>query len=88
MSWVCELTEDARNDLHDLPKAIQERVARVINQMATDPFHGNVKALRGREWKSVFRRRIGDYRLLFTTGRERNTVIILRILLRSGKTYR
>ena len=23
MSWVCELTEDARKDLRDLPKAIE-----------------------------------------------------------------
>ena len=45
MSWVCELTEDAKNDLRDVSKAIQERVARVMMQMATDPFQGNVKAL-------------------------------------------
>jgi hypothetical protein len=35
-------------------------------QMATDPFQGNVKALQGKEWRGVFRRRIGDYRLLFS----------------------
>jgi hypothetical protein len=28
MSWVCELTEDAKKDLRDVPKALQERVAR------------------------------------------------------------
>lgn len=58
MSWVCELTEDAR------------------------------KALRGKEWRGVFRRRIGDYRLLFSVSREQATVTVLRILLRSGETYR
>ena len=63
-------------------------VARVMTQMAADPFQGNVKALHGEEWKGVFRRRIGDYRLLFTADRERNTVRVARILLRSGKTYR
>jgi mRNA-degrading endonuclease RelE of RelBE toxin-antitoxin system len=88
MSWVCELTEDAKKDLRDVPKAIQERVARVMMQMATDPFQGNVKALQGKEWTGVSRRRIGDYRLLFSASREQGTVTILRILLRSGKTYR
>jgi mRNA-degrading endonuclease RelE of RelBE toxin-antitoxin system len=63
MSWVCELTEDAKKDLRDVPKAIQERVARVMMQMGTDPFQG-------KEWRGVFRRRIGDYRLLFTASRE------------------
>jgi len=35
-------------------------------QMATDPFQGNVKALQGKEWRGVFHRRIGDYRLLLS----------------------
>ena len=47
MNWACEFSKDAEADLEDLPKAIQKRVARVIAQMATDPFQGNVKALRG-----------------------------------------
>jgi mRNA-degrading endonuclease RelE of RelBE toxin-antitoxin system len=87
MSWVCELSEDAEKDLRGLPKAIQKRVARVFTQMASDPFRGNVKALKGEQWKSVFRRRIGDYRILFTADRKDEIVHVLRILLRSGKTY-
>ena len=66
MSWVCDFTADADQDLRDLPKAIQKRVARVISQMEIDPFQGNVKALHGKAWKGIDRRRIGDYRLLFT----------------------
>lgn len=66
MSWACEFSKAAEEDLNGLPKAIQKRVARVIVQMAADPFQGNVKALQGEEWKGVFRRRMGDYRLVFT----------------------
>jgi len=88
MSWVCDLTEDAEHDLHDLPKAIQKRVARVLTQMEIDPFRGDVMALHGEEWRGVFHRRIGDYRLLFVADHQKQTVTVLRILLRSGKTYR
>ncbi len=88
MNWVSKLSEDAEKDLNDLPKAIQKRVGRILAQMETDPFQGNVKALQGEEWKGVFRRRMGDYRLLFTVDREKNIVHVARILLRSGKTYR
>ena len=88
MNWVCEFSEDAEKDNRDLPKAIQKRVARVLTEMATDPFRGDVRALHGEEWKGVFRRRIGDYRILFTADRNKETVHILRILLRSGRTYR
>lgn len=87
MSWVCELTDDAKRDLQDLPKPIQKRVARVVRQMQDDPFQGDVKALRGDEWKGVFRRRIGDYRLLFLPDSSRHVASVLRILIRSEKTY-
>lgn len=88
MSWACELTEDAKRDLRELPKIIRKRVARVLDGITLDPFQGDLKALQGAEWKGVFRRRMGDYRLLFTADRETETVYVLRILLRSGKTYR
>jgi mRNA-degrading endonuclease RelE of RelBE toxin-antitoxin system len=56
--------------------------------MAADPFDLNVKALRGEEWRGVFRHRIGDYRILFTADRANQKVFVLRILPRSEKTYR
>jgi len=88
MTWDCEFTEQAREDFRSLPKAIQKRVSRVVTQMASDPFQGDVKALKGEEWHGVFRRRIGDYRLLFTVERSRQTVVVHQISPRSGKTYR
>lgn len=88
MSWAFKFTPNARQDLTVLPKAIQKRVARVMAQMAEDPFRGNVRALQGEEWKGVFRRRIGDYRLLFTADHATKTVVVHQISLRSGKTYR
>ena len=71
-----------------MPKAIQKRVARVLAQMAADPFQGDVKSLKGEEWRGVFRRRIGDYRILFTADRNAQRVFVARILPRSEKTYR
>jgi len=87
MSWVCDLTDDAERDLHDLPKAIQKRVARVLDQMQGDPFQGDVIALKGEEWKGVFRRRIGDYRVIFIPDWGLRIVRVLRIVIRSGRTY-
>jgi mRNA-degrading endonuclease RelE of RelBE toxin-antitoxin system len=69
-------------------RPFKKRVARVLTQMATDPFQGNVKALQGKEWKGVFRRRIGDYRLFFIADYAKKLVVIQQISLRSGKTYR
>jgi mRNA interferase RelE/StbE len=88
MSWAFEFSAAAEEDLNGLPKAIQKRVARALTQMATDPFQGNVKALHGEEWKGVFRRRIGGYRLLFTADHAKKVIVVQQISLRSGKTYR
>ncbi len=63
-------------------------MARVLTQMESDPFQADVKSLPGDEWKGVFRRQIGNYRLLFAANHEMQDVSVLRILLRSGKTYR
>jgi len=87
MSWVCKFSENAERDLRRLPSAIQRRVARVLTQMESNPFQGDVKPLQGAEWKGVFRRRIGDYRLLFTADHAQKRVVIQQISLRSGKTY-
>jgi mRNA-degrading endonuclease RelE of RelBE toxin-antitoxin system len=88
MSWVCDLTDDAKRDLRGLPKSIQKRVARALDQMQTNPFQGDVRALQGDEWKGVFRRRLGDYRVLFLPDSEQLIVRVLRIAIRSRKTYR
>ena len=88
MNWVCELTEAAQQDLIDLPRKVQERVGRTLDQMAVDPFQGDVKALQGKEWKGIFRRRIGSYRILFVTDQKRRIISVVRIVIRSEKAYR
>lgn len=88
MAWAFELTEDAERDLRGLPKGIRKRFARTLTQMAAHPFGANVEALKGEEWRGVFRRRIGDYRILIIPDHAKQTVVVLRILMRSEKTYR
>jgi mRNA-degrading endonuclease RelE of RelBE toxin-antitoxin system len=88
MSWACELTEDAQKDLRDLPRTVQARIARVLDQMTTDLFQSGIKSLHGKEWRGVFRRRIGSYRILFTADHTKHTVTVIRILIRSKGTYR
>jgi mRNA-degrading endonuclease RelE of RelBE toxin-antitoxin system len=87
MSRACELTEDAEQDLANSPNRSEARGARA-HTYGSGPFQGDVKALHGEEWKGVFRIRMGDYRLLFVANHEMRTVSVLRVLLRSGKTYR
>lgn len=88
MTWACELTEDAERDLLDLPRDVQRHIVHALDRVAVNPFQGDVKALKGSEWKGVLRRRVGSYRILFTADRSRRLVSVLCILRRSEKTYR
>ncbi|MEM2553783.1 MAG: type II toxin-antitoxin system RelE/ParE family toxin [Nitrososphaerota archaeon] len=45
--------------------------------MKADPFIGDVKPVKG--LRGVFRRRIGDYRIIFTVDFEEDTIVIFRI---------
>jgi hypothetical protein len=53
MNWACKLTADAERDLRGLPKAIQKRVARVLTQMADDPFQGVRRPYSPADWQDI-----------------------------------
>jgi mRNA-degrading endonuclease RelE of RelBE toxin-antitoxin system len=87
MSWACELTEDARNDLRALQRRDQKRISRTVDQMELDPFQGNIQALKGGEWKGVFRKRVGPFRIFFVADHNAKKVTIIRVVRRTEKTY-
>jgi len=88
MSWRVELSASAIKDLKKLPRDRQALVGRAIDEMEVDPLAGDVKPLKGPEWKSHYRKRAGTYRIIFTMDRKTATVAISAILIRSEKTYR
>ncbi len=55
--------------------------------MEQDPFQGDVKALQGKAWKSYYRKRTGDYRIVFFPHREQHIVDVAWVVLKSEKTY-
>jgi mRNA-degrading endonuclease RelE of RelBE toxin-antitoxin system len=88
MSSVCELTQDAEKDLRELPRDVRRNVARVLDQIAADPFQGDTKALKGSEWKGVFRRRASSYRIFFRADHQSKIATVICIVRSSDKTYR
>jgi mRNA-degrading endonuclease RelE of RelBE toxin-antitoxin system len=55
--------------------------------MEQDPFQGDVKALQGKAWKGYYRKRTGDYRIIFFPHHERHIVDVAWVVLKSEKTY-
>jgi Cytotoxic translational repressor of toxin-antitoxin stability system len=88
MNWTIELSEEAEEQLRKLPRKVRGQVVKSIDAMEKDPFVGNVKALQGKEWKGWFRKRAGNYRIVFSPDHSTHQIRISVILLRSEKTYK
>jgi mRNA-degrading endonuclease RelE of RelBE toxin-antitoxin system len=88
MIWAVELSAAAEKDLQCLPRDRQARIERAIDEMEENPFAGDVKPLKGPEWKGRYRKRVGPYRIIFTVDHKTRAAAISAILIRSGKTYR
>lgn len=88
MTWSIELSDEAEKQLKKLPGKLRRQVAQSIDAMEKDPFAGNVKALQGKEWKGWYRKRVGNYRIIFSPDHPTRHIQIASILPRSEKTYK
>jgi mRNA-degrading endonuclease RelE of RelBE toxin-antitoxin system len=66
----------ALKEIDGFPAEDKQHILSAIREMATDPFSGDVKPIKG--IKGVLRRRVGDYRIAYTINFENAEVIILR----------
>jgi mRNA-degrading endonuclease RelE of RelBE toxin-antitoxin system len=87
MSWVVRISDDAQQFIDRLTPKARHQVSRSISQMEHDPFQGDVKALQGKAWRGYYRKRTGDYRIIFFAHREQKIIDVAHVLLKSEKTY-
>jgi mRNA-degrading endonuclease RelE of RelBE toxin-antitoxin system len=88
MNWVVRIADDAQLFVQNLPDKARRQVSGSISQLEQDPFRGDVKPLKGEEWKGYYRKRAGDYRIIFSVYHDQRLVDISWVLRRSEKTYR
>lgn len=85
MSWNLQLTDPARKDFRKLPAKDQARVKAALIAMEQDPFQGDIKRLKGKP--SGWRRRIGNYRIIYDVYFEQRLIVIAGIVRRTSTTY-
>ena len=82
-NYAIELTSAAAKQLKkDVPSQLIPNVATVITSLAAEPFPAGCKKLQYSK-RSVWRIRIGDYRVLYELDTEQGKIRILRIAHRS-----
>jgi mRNA interferase RelE/StbE len=85
MSWAVVVGNRARKNLKRIPAADQGRILAALEDMGSDPLSGDVVKLAGQD---AFRRRVGNYRIIFRIDFKTLVVGVLDIVRRTTTTYR
>jgi len=85
MTWSLQLTDPAQKEFQNLPPKDQARVRAVLVAMEKDPFQGDIKRLQGQS--TGWRRRVGNYRIIYDLHFEQRLIVIAGIVRRTSTTY-
>jgi mRNA-degrading endonuclease RelE of RelBE toxin-antitoxin system len=85
MRWRLRIANRAQKGLGKLPAKDQQRIVAVLEAMCDDPFGGDITRLKTQP--AAWRRRVGDYRILFDIDADHLTVDVLEIRRRTSTTY-
>lgn len=85
MNFIINVAARAQRSLRSIPAADARRIMAAIETMGTDPTAGDVVKLKGTD---AFRRRVGNYRIIFAIDFKERAVAIFDVLRRTSTTYR
>jgi mRNA interferase RelE/StbE len=80
-----EIARVARRYLERLDSPTQRRIATAIDEISQNPFEGDVRRLHGEP--NLYRKRVGDFRILFRIERSQRVIRIEAIRPR-GEAYK
>lgn len=81
--WDIYLTSPAKKHLSKIPKEMASRLATVLEEMRNNPLNGDLTKIA----TDIWRRRIGNYRVVFQILPKEKIIFILGILRRTSATY-
>ena len=77
MAYEIILQPSAARELRKLPKEIQKRIGKKIDELANNPRPPDARALTGSE--GLLRIRAGDYRIVYTVKDQVLIILVVRI---------
>jgi mRNA interferase RelE/StbE len=84
MEWTVFLAGPARKSLKRIPAGDRTRILAALAKMQENPFQGDIRKLQG---LPGFRRRVGNWRILFELIPEHRHVVVAAIERRTSTTY-
>ena len=85
MNWELLLAGPARKALKRIPTSDQGRILTALDEMEEDPFQGDIVRLTAQP--TAWRRRVGDWRILFDIEPEKRRVLVHDVVRRTSTTY-
>jgi mRNA interferase RelE/StbE len=77
--YQVRLEKRATKTLKKISEPVKTRIVNALEEMTQDPFSGDIKALQG-EWKGFYRRRVGDFRIVYSVDSEVKIVSVESIV--------
>ena len=86
MSFEAIFSPKSYKQLKSFDEKLKERIKRAINQILNDPWHKGTIKLAG--YENIRRKRVGNYRVLYTIDKKNKEVLIIKVERRSETTYK
>jgi mRNA-degrading endonuclease RelE of RelBE toxin-antitoxin system len=84
MTWGLLIGNRAKRQLRRLSRGERERIGDIFSELRHDPFHGDVKILRG---LGALRRRVGDWRIMFDLDHANRVIKVTNVERRNSNSY-
>ena len=81
MAWAIELTDTAQRQLEKLDKSVGNRIAKFLRERLArlENPRSIGEALKGERWGTLWKYRVGDYRLIASIEDQRLVILIVTI---------
>jgi mRNA interferase RelE/StbE len=86
MSFKVIFSPKSYKQIKSFNEELKEKIKKAAIKIGNDPWHRGTIKVRGHE--NIRRKRVGDYRILYTVDKRRKEVLIVKIERRSETTYK
>lgn len=84
-NWLLRIRKEIYNALDKFPEKDRVRLIKVVEELSSDPYFGDIEKMKGEE--NIWRRRVGAYRIFYEIRLSEKVIYVFRVERRTSKTY-
>ena len=86
MEWKVKIAKRVLKEMKRIPQKDAKRLLFVLEKLKENPYQGDIEKIKGED--SVWRRRVGNYRILYEVISKKMCIDVFHIRRRTSTTYR